>query len=65
MSEKSIIAEYISAFQSCYPQKKIEVIPCFSRPGESTRYSVWIDGDKGNRTLTLEELKTAAADFLA
>lgn len=57
-----MIAQYIEAFQRCYPQKRVEVKEVRVAPGDY-RYKVIIDGEAGEARLTLEDMKYATQLF--
>lgn len=62
-----MIAEYISAFQKHYPQRTVSVKPGRKYNPITNRkepvFHVIIDGDKGDRPLTPDELVEATAMF--
>lgn len=56
--------DYVSAFNSAYPQKKCEVEFAFKKNGEEY-FHIIIDGDKGHRPLTRGEMREAIRAFMA
>lgn len=55
---------YISAFESVYPQKKVEVRRKFGKRGQFQGFNVIIDGEDGShRLLTTEEMNEAIESF--
>lgn len=60
---QNVITSYVDAFTSCYPSHNVKVTPGKkSRDGERL-YNVEINGDKGDRPMTLGELRQATEDF--
>ena len=60
----SVIANYIAAFNTAYPQKKCEVEFAKKYQGED-HFHVVIDGERGPRTLTTQDMREATRGFLA
>lgn len=58
-----IIGAYTEAFGKHYPQHAVEVKKGKSRDGVAM-YNVHINGDKGDRPMTLGELREATQAFL-
>lgn len=58
----AVIQEYISAFNTAYPQKTIGVSFSHKQQGEE-HFSVSIDHDKGGRTLTVSDMREATRQF--
>jgi hypothetical protein len=59
----SYINEYKQAFNTCYPQKKVDV-KIFRQRGENIiRHRIIIDGDAGDISLTEAEMRSATRDF--
>lgn len=56
--------DYVSAFNSAYPQKRCELEFAYRKNGVS-HYHVVVDGDRGPRPLTEGELREAARGFRA
>lgn len=57
------IGAYVAAFGKHYPQTQCEVKRGKSRDGVPM-YNVVLNGDKGDRPMTLEEIKEATTAFL-
>lgn len=58
-----VIAEsYVEAFQRCYPQKNVQVVPRHVSAWE-IRYRVYVDGEPGDSLLTEDDLRFATALF--
>lgn len=51
---------YAAAFTKCYPTYNVEFKKIKSRDGK-TVFNVVLNGDVGNRPMTLEEISEAAA----
>lgn len=61
----NFLEAYKQAFLKCYPQKAISFKRMRARQHEVPRWFVVINGDKGERAFTEEELVNATRDFLA
>lgn len=61
----NFLQAYKDAFLKCYPQKTIAFKRSRVRQHEPMRWFVVINGDKGDRAFTEEELVSATRDFLA
>lgn len=61
----NFLEAYKEAFLKCYPQKTVALKRGDRRRvGEVPRWFVVINGDKGDRAYTQEELVAATRDFL-
>jgi hypothetical protein len=58
-----MIAEYIEAFQRCYPGRSVELKPKRDNRTREIRWRVIIDKDGGDRLLSDDEVKQATRDF--
>jgi hypothetical protein len=58
-----MIAEYIEAFQRCYPGRSVELKPKLDNRTREMRWRVIIDKDPGDILLTEAEVKSATRDF--
>lgn len=55
--------EYVAAFTTAYPQKKVEVLRKFNRQGQLRGFQVSIDGDKGDMLLSVDDMRFAIRNF--
>jgi hypothetical protein len=61
----NFIQAYMDGFSTCYPHKKIEVKVKRQRNGDPPRYQVVIDSDRGDMTLSEEQMRSATRGFTA
>jgi len=59
----NFIQAYISAFQTCYPQKNIRTRFAGTQADRTPQWWVIIDHDRGERPLTEADMKSATRDF--
>jgi hypothetical protein len=61
-----MIAEYIAAFNRCYPHKTVEIKPIQGKkPNDPLKYSVIIDQQRGDILLSEDDLRYATRLFNA
>lgn len=58
-----MIAEYVEAFNRCYPHHHVKVKPVRKHRDPEVQYRVFINGDGGEHTLTADDIKSATRMF--
>lgn len=60
---QATLEAYAAAFTKCYPTYAVTFERAKKTEAGAARFHVVLNGDKGNRPLTLDEINEATADF--